>query len=73
MNHEKQSGSGRSWTAAELRKVPRKQRNQILAAQAALAEAEYRSDPDLTAFDAFGPDDLHGESSSTKTRRRVAG
>jgi hypothetical protein len=39
-----------------------------LERQAALAEAEYRNNPKLTAFEAFGPDDLDGESSSTEAR-----
>ena len=43
-------------------------RDAILEAAAALAEEEYRSNPELTAFDAFGEDDLYGDSSSTETR-----
>jgi hypothetical protein len=62
------SRSGRRWTAAELRKLPREQPDAILEAAAALAEAEYRNDPELTAFEAFGPDDLHGDSASTEAR-----
>ncbi len=56
------------WTAAELRKLPAAERDAIMAAAAALAEAEYRTNPELTAFEAFGKDDLYGESSSTETR-----
>ena len=56
------------WTAAELRRLPPAQRDAILEAAAALAEHEYRNDPRLTAFDAFGKDDLHGDSASTETR-----
>jgi hypothetical protein len=56
------------WTAAELRKLPLDQRDAILEAAAAMAEEDYRNDPELTAFDAFGPDDLYGESSSAETR-----
>jgi acyl-CoA reductase-like NAD-dependent aldehyde dehydrogenase len=48
----------RPWTAAELRKLPVEQRNAILEAAAALAEAEYRTNSELTAFEAFGKDDL---------------
>jgi hypothetical protein len=73
MNDGRESVLNRTWTAAELRKLPGDQRDAILAAQAALAEPEYRHNPELTAFDAFGPDDLHGESSRTETGRRVAG
>ena len=56
------------WTAAELRKLPAAQRDAILAAAAALAEADYRDDPALTAFEAFGEGDLHGDSSSAEPR-----
>jgi hypothetical protein len=47
-------------TPAELRKMPREQRQAILAAAAELAEEDYRSDKDLTGFEAFSeeaPDD----------------
>ncbi|HTU89441.1 MAG TPA: hypothetical protein VMF69_05030 [Gemmataceae bacterium] len=56
------------WTADELRKLPPAERDAILEAAAALAEEEYRKNPELTAFEAFGKDDLYGESSSTETR-----
>jgi len=52
------------WTAAELRKLPAAERDAILEAAAKLAETEYRTNPELTAFEAFGKDDLYGESSS---------
>ncbi len=39
-----------------------------MEAAAALAEEDYRDDPQLTAFEAYGMDDLHGDSSSAKTR-----
>jgi hypothetical protein len=39
-----------------------------LAEAAALAESEYRTNPELTVFEAFGKDDLYGESSNTETR-----
>lgn len=60
--------TGKRWTAAELRKLPEEQRNAILEAAAALAEEEYRNNPELTAFEAFGKDDLYGESANTETR-----
>jgi hypothetical protein len=50
---------GKTWTAAELRKLPPAERDAILSA-AARAEAEYRNDPALTDFEAFGEDDLLG-------------
>ena len=68
MSVEKPSSIKRRWTAAELRQLPAAERDAILAAAAALAEAEYRTNPELTAFEAFGKDDLYGESSNTETR-----
>lgn len=62
----------RRWTAAELRKLPPAQRDAILEAIAAVAEQDYRNNLELTAFEAFGPGDLHGESSSAETRRNLA-
>jgi hypothetical protein len=55
-------------TAAELRKLPPEQCDAIMQAAAALAEDEYNSNPELSAFDAFGKDDFHGDSSSAETR-----
>lgn len=49
------------WTAEELLKLPLEERDRILAAQAALAEEEYRANRDLTDFEAFGEDDLYDE------------
>ena len=60
--------TNRRWTATELRKLPPKERDAILEAAAVLAEAEYRKNPELTTFEAFGTDDLYGDSSSTETR-----
>ena len=54
------------FSPTELLRLPRGQRNQILADAAAQAEKEYRTNPDLTDFNAFGEDDLHVESSSTE-------
>jgi hypothetical protein len=59
---------GRRWTASELRQLPAQERDAILEAAAVLAEPEYRNNPELTAFEAFGKDDLHGESSNTEPR-----
>jgi hypothetical protein len=56
------------WTAAELRRLPPDQRQAILEAAAARAEVDYRDDPELTAFDAYGKEDLHVESANTQTR-----
>jgi hypothetical protein len=65
--------AGKRWTAAELRKLPPEQRNAVLEAAALLAEKEYRSNPALTAFEAFGKDDLYIDSSSTEERRNLDG
>jgi hypothetical protein len=54
----------KNWTAAELRKLPAEQRDAILEAAAALAEDIYRNDPQLTDFEAFGEEDLHGQSTA---------
>jgi hypothetical protein len=56
------------WTPAELRALPQIPRDAILAAAATAAEHIYRSDPELTAFEAFDEDDTNGESSGTETR-----
>lgn len=45
------------WTASELRKLPRAQRQAVLAAAAALAEEDYRSDKELTGFEAFSEEE----------------
>jgi|GEM_PF-2698702 acyl-CoA reductase-like NAD-dependent aldehyde dehydrogenase len=56
------------WTAAELRNLPPEQRDAILEAAAALAEEEYRTNRDLTAFEAYGKDDLYGDSADAEAR-----
>jgi hypothetical protein len=58
----------KNWTVAELRALPPAQRDGILAAAAAAAEHVYRTDPELTAFEALGEDDLHGENSDAEAR-----
>jgi hypothetical protein len=70
MSSDQPIGTTKRWTAAELRRLPPAERNAILAAAAALAEAEYRTNPELTAFESFGKDDLYGDSSSTIPRHR---
>jgi hypothetical protein len=60
----KLTGSEHAWTASELRRLPPAERDDILARAAALAESEYRSKPRLTDFEAFGEDDLHGDSTA---------
>ena len=52
-------------TPAELRRMPREQRQAILAAAAELAEQDYHSDKELTGFEAFSEEELDdGESDS---------
>jgi len=48
--------------------MPQDERNAILEVQAALVEKVYRTDPDLTAFEAFGEEDPHGDDSSAEAR-----
>jgi hypothetical protein len=60
--------SGQRWTATELRKLPPAERDAILAEQAAALADDYRNDPELTAFEAFGDEDLYGTSSGGLSR-----
>ena len=64
------NSAARQWTAAELRQLPPAQRDAILAAAAATAETEYRVNRQLTDFEAFGEDELHGDSSNADTAPR---
>jgi Zn-dependent peptidase ImmA (M78 family)/transcriptional regulator with XRE-family HTH domain len=52
----------------ELLRLPRAQRARILADAAARAEKEYRKNPDVTDFDAFGEDDLYVEGEDSEAR-----
>jgi len=60
----KPTASDGMWKATQLRKLPHNERDAILAEAAALAESEYRTNAQLTDFEAFGEDDLHGESTA---------
>lgn len=53
-----------TWKASDLRRLPAKERGDILATAAAVAEGAYRGQPHLTDFEAFGKDDLHGEGTA---------
>src|SRR5438094_436283 len=53
-------------TPAELRRLPRAQRQAILAAAAELAEEDYHSDKELTGFEAFGEEDLDDDESDSR-------
>lgn len=70
MHNEVPTQTERTYTASELRAMPPEQVEAILAAAAELAEEEYRTNPELTAFEAFGEGDLYGDSSSTVTEPR---
>jgi hypothetical protein len=48
-------------TLAELRRMPREQREAILAASAKLAEQDYHNDKELTGFDAFSEEELDAD------------
>lgn len=54
------------WTAAELRRLPSHERDAILEAAAACAAVDYASNSELTAFEAFGSEDLHADSSDAE-------
>lgn len=59
-------GSVSPHTASELRKLPRAERHPVLAAAAALAEDVYRSDKNLTGFEAFREEELDGDDSDPR-------
>lgn len=65
MNPVSETTTVKIWTVAELRKLPADQQDVILAEQAALLEEEYRTNKELTDFEAFGPEDLYGDSANT--------
>ncbi len=48
---------------AELRRMPREQRQVILAKAAELAENDYRTDKELTGFDAFSEEEKSDDES----------
>lgn len=50
---------------SELRKMPREQRQAILAAAAERAEEDYRSDTELTGFDAFSEEEQYDDDSDS--------
>jgi len=51
------------FSAVDLRKLPADERSAIFAA---LAEDLYRGDRQLTDFEAFGEEDLHGDGPHTE-------
>lgn len=55
-------------TPQQLRQLPASERDAILSAAAALLATEYENNPELTAFEAFGEDDLYVSSSNDEPR-----
>ena len=53
-------------TPSQLRSLPREQRQAVLAAAAEVAEEDYRSDQELTGFDAFSEEELDGDESDSQ-------
>ncbi len=53
-------------TPGDLRRMPREQRQAILAAAAAIAEPDYHSDKDLTGFEAFSEEELDDDESGSR-------
>ncbi len=49
-------------SARELLQLPAEERTRILIEQAAALEEEYRTNTDLTGFEAFGEADLYDET-----------
>ena len=49
----------------ELRRMPREQRQAILAAAAEIAEEDYRTDHELTGFEAFSEEELDDDQPDT--------
>jgi hypothetical protein len=58
MPAKKQSPLPKRRTPSELRKLPVAERDRLLEEQAALAEQEYRTNRELTAFEAFDEENL---------------
>lgn len=52
---------GQRYTARELLKLPREERDRIMAEAARAAEEEYLTNPALSEFEAFGEDDLYDD------------
>jgi hypothetical protein len=59
------------WTAGEIGRLPVEQRDILLEASAIVAADEYNNNPELTAFDAFGEDDIYGDSASSEPLGRI--
>jgi hypothetical protein len=55
------------FTPGELRKMPRQERQAVLAAAAELAEQDYREDKELTGFDAFSEEELDDDAADSRS------
>ena len=53
-------------TPGELRRMPREERQAFLAAAAEMAEQDYRSDKELTGFDAFSEEERDDDESDSR-------
>ena len=53
-------------TPAELRRMPREQRQAVLAAAAEMAEDDYRTVRELTGFEAFSEEELSDDEPDAK-------
>jgi hypothetical protein len=53
-------------TPGELRRMPREQRQAILAAAAEMAEQDYRFDKELTGFEAFSEEELDDDEADSR-------
>jgi hypothetical protein len=54
-------------TLSQLRKLPREQRQAILEEAAKLAEEDYRTDKELTGFEAFSEEELDDDESDSRS------
>jgi hypothetical protein len=53
-------------TPGELRRMPREQRQAVLAAAAEMAEQDYHSEKELTGFEAFRDEELDDDESDSR-------
>jgi hypothetical protein len=65
---KKKSAKKKTWTASELLQLPQERQDAILEAAAALAEEEYRTNPELN-FDLYYESGLNGGSSHNAETR----
>jgi hypothetical protein len=61
-----ESAAAARLTPGDLRSMPREQRQAILAAAAEIAVEDYKSDRELTGFDAFSEEELDDDESDSR-------